>query len=114
MTLDKLFYPLDIFGVLEKMPKKVDLIRLLSPISYQWIVIGESLRIPYGDLKQLTYSHLPDVHKLSETLQIWIDTKCRPVTWQTIIDVVSNPPVENMVLADEIRHFLSETELTIH
>ena len=87
---------------------------LLNPISYQWIEIGESLCIPYHYLKELQYSRLPDVHKLSTMLQIWIDMKCRPVTWQTIIDVVKNPPVDNKASANEIYHFLSKQELTLH
>ena len=95
------------------MPRKIDLLRLLSPISYQWIEIGESLNIPYDDLKELQYSRLPDAHKLSTMLQIWIEEECRPVTWQTIIDVVSNPPVENKPLADKMYCFLSQMKTSL-
>ena len=93
------------------MPRKIDLIKLLSPFSYQWIEIGESLNIPYHDLEHLQYSSSPDSYKLSKLLQKWIDMRCSPVTWQTIIDVVGNPPVNNKALAEKIRLFLSEPDV---
>ena len=107
----KLFYPIDISTVLEKRPMKSDLERLLGPISYQWIEIGESLNIPYHVLKRLQSFRSLDANKLSEMLQIWIDMQCSPVTWQTIIDVVSSPPVKNKALVDEIHRFLSELDM---
>ena len=106
-----LFYPLDISAVLEKRPMTIDLQRLLKPISYQWIEIGESLNIPYDVLKRSQSFPSPDVNKLSEMLQIWIDMQCSPVTWQTIIDVVSSPPIKNKALVDEIHRFLSELDM---
>ena len=93
------------------MPGKTDLINLLSPFSYQWIEIGESLKIPYRDLKDLQYSSSSDSSKLSKLLQKWIDMRCSPVTWQTIIDVVGNQPVNNEALAKKIRLFLSEPDV---
>ena len=97
--------------MLEKRPMTIDLLRLLKPISYQWIEIGESLGIPYYVLKGLQSFPSPDDNKLNEMLQEWIDSKYTPVTWQTIIDVVSNPPVENKALAYEICRFLSELDV---
>ena len=97
--------------MLEKRPMKKDLLRLLNPIKYQWIEIGELLNIPYGDLKTLQSFPSPDANKLSEMLQIWIDKQCSPVTWQTIIDIVGNPPVKNKALVDEIRHFLNKLDV---
>ena len=41
-------------------------------------------------------------HKLSEVLQVWIDTRTFQVCWRTIITVVEDPPVENKVVANEI------------
>ena len=43
-----------------------------------------------------------DCNKLSDVLQLWIDSD-KDVTWKKIISVIADPPVKNKRLANEIK-----------
>ena len=66
----------------------------------------------FGDIKSLQYDvQYSDTIKLSEILQVWINKKTCEVSWEKIISVVKNRPVENTRLADEICEFLARPEI---
>ena len=97
---------IDIPGVLKQKPPKPDLLRLLSPIA-DWLLIGESLDIPYYELKALSHADIFNTKtKLDMVLQRWMNNQGRPVTWETIRNVVTEPPVNNPKLSHEIHQFL--------
>ena len=87
-----------------------DLTSVLSEIAYDWRSIGESLEVPFGELKSIQYDSRPDA-KLSDTLQKWIDMRTRPVTWETLLDVLETPPVNKPRIADTVRKYLARTDV---
>ena len=91
----------------ESKPDKVQVFRLLSPIAYKWYEIGEALNIDYGDLMSLQQSYFSDKRRLSEVFQLWIDGRPTEVKWSVIITAVELPPVDDLSVAENIRHFLS-------
>ena len=102
-------------SLLGKEPKKNHLMTVLHSIKYKWNIIGEQLEVPYADRMYIMSagSNLPydDTRKLSEVLQVWIDTKSCEVSWRTIITVIDDPPVDEKRVADEIHYFLAKPEI---
>ena len=99
-------------SLLGKEPKKKHLTQLLHPIKYLWNVIGEQLDVDYGVIKSTQFNvQYTDTIKLSEVLQVWRDKKTSEVSWEKIISVVEDCPVENKRVADEIREFLARSEI---
>ena len=94
----------------ESKPDKIHLFRLLSPIAYKWYEIGEALNIDYGELMSLQQNHFSDKRRLSEVLQLWIDGRPTEVKWSVIITAVELPPVDDLSVAQNIRHFLSNKD----
>ena len=88
-----------------------DLTSVLSEIAYDWTSIGESLEVPFGELQSLQYNPRPDASKLSDTLQKWIDMRTRPVTWETLLDVLETPPVNKPRIADTVREYLARNDV---
>ena len=52
----------------------------------------------------------PDQYKLDYVLQTWIDMdgQATPVTWKTILEIISGPFVNNMALHNQIYQYLKE------
>ena len=99
-------------SLLGKEPKKKHLIQTLHPIKYQWNIIGEQLDVDFGVIKSAQYNvQYTDTIKLSEVLQFWRDKRTCEVSWEKIISVVDNRPVENKRVADEICEFLSRPDI---
>ena len=93
----------------DQVPEKIDLQKLLHPLEFQWRIIGEALRIKYGDLMSLeTNISYNDALKLSGMLQLWLDQRSTVVSWRTIISAIEEPPVNNPAIAEEMRRFLSQ------
>ena len=97
----------------DKEPKKVHLQRVLGPIKHKWREIGEALEIPDGRIQSIDHDpHYNDSNKLSEVLQTWIDTQPSDVTWRNLIDVITEYPVNESVLAKTILDFLANPKIT--
>ena len=101
----------NILLILKKEPQKKDLMTLLCPIAYKYYSIGEALEITEGELESIKHSVNPDNNKLSEVLRIWRNSKSSPVTWETIIQAVSDPSVKNKDVADKIREHLAKDDV---
>ena len=97
--------------ILKKSPEKKDLMSVLSDIAYDWRNIGESLEVPFGELQSLQYTSRPDVSKLSDTLQKWIDMQTSPVTWKTLLEILDTPPVNKPRIATTIREYLARDDV---
>ena len=97
----------------DKEPKKLDLQRVLGPIQHKWRAIGEALEIPDRRIKSIDgVAHYDDSNKLSEVLETWIDTRPSVVTWRNLIDVITEYPVNEPVLAKTIPDFLAKPEIS--
>ena len=78
----------------------------MSGIAFQWNIIGECLGIQYTHLASLQSKTSRNIDKLSEVLQLWMDTKPKPVTWNTILQTIESQPILSKVTAMEIERFL--------
>ena len=95
-----------LFDILAKPPNKSDLLKLMSGIAFQWYIIGEVLGIKYAYLASLQSKTSSDIDKLAEVLQLWMDTMPKPFTWNTILEVMESPPIENKIIVMEMEMFL--------
>ena len=94
------------FHLLEKHPKKADLVKLMSDIAFQWKLIGECLEIKYTYLAFLQSKTSSDIDKLGEILQLWMDTMPKPVTWNTILQIIESPPIQSKFTVMKMEEFL--------
>ena len=78
----------------------------MSGICSWWHTIGECLEIGSGELDSLLYSSQRDIDKLSQVLQLWNERMTKPVTWNTILEVIGSPPIQNKSVVMEIEKFL--------
>ena len=79
----------------------------MSDIAFQWKIIGECLEIKNKYLASLQSKTSSDIEKLSEVLQLWMDTMPQPVvTWNTILQKIESPPIENKSVVTEMEIFL--------
>ena len=94
--------------MLDREPKKKDLVAKLNPLKSMWKEIGEQLDVEDGELKTIekTYN---DTNRLSEVLQLWINDN-RDVTWRRILKVIRNKPIGNNKIADDIMKFLESND----
>ena len=96
----------DLSDLLGKHPEKCDLLKLMSGIAFQWYIIGECLGIQYTHLVSLQSKTSKDIDKLAEVLQIWMDTMPKPVTWNTILEIIESPPIESKFTVMEMEKFI--------
>ena len=85
---------------------KYDLLSKLSKIAYDWLIIGESLKVPFQHLQEIDRLNCSNVEKLSKVLQKWLDGMYTAVTWATIIDAIAGEIVQKPAVAMEIREHL--------
>ena len=78
----------------------------MSGIYSWWYTIGELLGIKNGELDSLKFSIQHDVEKLSKVLQLWMERMTKPVTWNTILEVIGSPPIQNKLLVKKLEKFL--------
>ena len=83
-----------------------NLLKLMSGISNRWYTIGACLGIESADLDSLNSSNQRDDVKLSKVLQLWMKRMTKPVTWNTILEVIGSPPIQNKFVVMEIEKFL--------
>ena len=95
-----------IFNSIEKAPENSELLKLICGISNRWYTIGVCLGIKSGDLDSLNSSNQHDDVKLSKVLQLWIERMTKPVTWNTVLEVIGSPPIQNRSVVIEIEKFL--------
>ena len=100
----------DIREILKKSPMIHDLTHVLSEIAFEWRNIGESLEVPFGELKNIQYDTRPD-DRLREALHKWIDLRTSPVTWETLLRVLEIPPVNKPRIADTVRKYLAKDDV---
>ena len=103
---------LDILDLLKKAPTKHELLNLLASVSNLWLEIGLSLDVSYNILDCLRLSQESDAIKLSEVIHSWLTTtESHLVTWETVIDAIKGPIVNNIKKANEIYQYLTKGKL---
>ena len=91
-------------------PNYHDVLNALVPIDAKWYQIGLGLEVPTNFLNGLQQSHQDNQVKLSNVLTKWMELngEATPITWETIIDVVKGPFIENYELAANIHEPLKQ------
>lgn len=109
VTCDSLYYFViisDVTSVLKQTPDSYTLNHLLMDIDYEWYNIGLCLRVDRTFLKSLKDLQICKYSKLKKVIESWKDTKPSPVTWETVIDAIESPFVNNKEIANRIRQKL--------
>ena len=91
-------------------PKGYEILTQLAFINSQWRNIGKGLGVSYNDLEGLAQRNDSDQTRLEHVIQKWFDMNGQgegaPVTWNTILDVVKGPLVQNTTQAMRIYEYL--------
>ena len=98
------YYFSDLSNVLKNAPNELLLINLLADIEHKWYEIGCALQVQQDVLETLQHNNLLN---LSDVIRIWKDTQPSPITWETVIDAIEGPIVNDKKTADEIRQYHS-------
>ena len=97
---------------MKKVPSKHELLNLLADINDKWYEIGVSLKVPQNVLNGLTSSQLSNTYKLDQVIESWLTTtESHLVTWETVIDAIKSPIVNNIKKANKICQHLTKGEL---
>ena len=93
-----------------KKPTRCEVLTQLASIDALWRSIGEGLRVSDNFLQGLAESNISIRTRLGHVIQKWLDMDGQgegaPVIWNTIIDVIKGPLVQNKALAMKIYDYL--------
>ena len=96
--------------ILNKSPEKHDLVELLADYNFMYYEIGVYLKVPNATLMGLKQSVEPNMVKLSQVLQKWIETQRSDYTWKNILDMTKTKTFgDNVDLSKEIEEKLTTT-----
>ena len=81
-----------------------NLMNALSSVESKWYKIGVQLSIPPCKLRTFEVDYHSCERRLSESLLFWLDGNHEiPVTWESIVQVLSSPSVNENSLACQIQ-----------
>ena len=96
-------------------PTRREVLIQLAFINFQWRNIGNGLGVSYNDLQGLAERNDSNQTRLDQVIQNWLDMNGQgegaPVTWKTILDVVKEPPIENITRAMRIYEYLKQSSV---
>ena len=92
--------------VLKKVPSNLEVQKLLNDLRANWNMIGIALEIDPGTLESIDHSQKSDDLKLAKVIETWIKNDKPSVTWETLINVIKEPPINHNKKAKEIRDYL--------
>ena len=87
--------------------KRHKVFEILKSKSVQWDDFARELRIPDNFRDGLSCSNLSFDKKLEEILKKWMESKSRPVSWSTLLDVL-----EKLEMRDLMREVQELLELS--
>ena len=96
-----------ILSNLKETPNADELVLLLIGISDKWYDIGLSLQVRRNVLDDLKQSEGNNPTKLNKVIYIWKDTQPSLVTWETVINAIESPIVNDKETANLIRQYLN-------
>ena len=83
---------------------------LLAENAYEYKELAIALGVDHTFVEGLKYSD-KDIINLDKIIQRWIQTRCSPVTWHTIIESVESVIFgKNLELGEKIKNWLKEDE----
>ena len=81
----------------------------MADISNLWYEIGLSLKVSHDILDDLMSSAKNRKYKLVQVIYSWLTTtESYLVTWETVIDAIKSPVVDNKKKANEIHQHLTK------
>ena len=93
-------------------PTKREVLTQLAPIDASWRSIGNGLRVSFNFLAGLAEANMSNQIQLSHVIERWLKIDGQgggaPITWNTILDVIRGPLVQNKTLAREIYEYLKQ------
>ena len=95
-------------------PTKHELVKLLADVSHLWPEIGLSLNVSDKVLGGLKRSQERDIVKLAEVIDSWLTTSTSQphfIAWETVIDAIKGPIVNNTKKANAIHQHLTKSKL---
>ena len=96
-------------------PTRHEVLMQLAFINFQWRNIGNGLGVSYSDLQGLAERNDSNQTRLDQVIQNWLDMNGQgegaPVTWKTILDVVKEPPIENITRTMRIYEYLKQSSV---
>ena len=75
----------------------------------KWKRLGTQLNIDYSKLKSIEKEHKDAFDCYAEVFQLWKNKGDPPFIWDTIIDALKAPSVEEIELATELQEWLQHT-----
>ena len=97
---------------MKKTPTEYELLNLLADVSNLWYDIGLSLKVPHSILDDLMSSTKNRKYKLVQVIYSWLTTtESHLVTWETVIDAIKSPIVNNNKKVTEIHQHLTKGKL---
>ena len=98
------------FVLTDEKPIRREVLTQLAFINSQWRNIGQGLGVSFNYLQGLAQCNDSDQTRLEHVIQNWYDMNGHgegaPVTWNTILDVVKGPLVQNITCAMRIYEYL--------
>ena len=79
---------------------------LLIGIKHEWEAIGTALDIKTSVLSDLQQSNIDSKFKLIRIIENWFKTMPTDITWQTVLDEIEGPIVDNCAVGKKIREYL--------
>ena len=77
-----------------------------------WYEIGISLKVPHSIFDGLMSSTKNKKYKLAQVIYNWLTTtESHLLTWETVIDAIKGPIVNNIKKANEIRQHLTKGKM---
>ena len=96
-------------------PTRREVLRQLAFINHQWRNIGNGLGVSYSHLQGLAQCNDSNQTRLDHVIQKWLDMNGQgegaPVTWNTILDVLKEPPVQNVSRGMKIYEYLKQSSV---
>ena len=81
---------------------------MLADINDKWYEIGTSLKVSQNVLNNLISCQLSNTYKLDQVIESWLTTtESHLVTWETVIDAIKSPIVNNIKKATELHEHLT-------
>ena len=77
--------------------------RELHQVSHKWYSLGIQLQIPIGSLKHIKIENRQLTICLLEMLNLWLQCTNPPATWSILIEALESSPVEERLLAQQLR-----------
>ena len=94
----------------DEKPKRYEVLTQLAFINSRWRNIGQGLGVSFNDLHGMAQRNDSDQTRLEYVIQKWFDMNGQgegaPVTWNTILNVINGPLVQDITRAMRIYEYL--------